>query len=332
MNDPILVGPLLQRFFVEYLNSQKRSSPETIASYRDTFRLLLQFVQEKHRIQPAVLSVEELSCAVILSFLEHLEVSRGNSVRSRNLRLAAIRSFFRLVSFYEPACLIQCTSILSIPTKRTTKPLIRALTQEEIDAILSAPNTSTWAGRRDQALLLTLYNSGARVSEIIALKRQQIVLGKSSVLHLLGKGRKERTVPLWTKTASALRLWCSEIHDWNMDLVFPSSAKRKLTRNGFDYILQRAVTQAGQKCPSLFGKRVTPHVIRHTTATHLLQSGVDLSVIALWLGHESVDTTHIYLESDLTTKQQALDKLSMPDTRIRRFKPSDKVLAFLSTL
>jgi integrase/recombinase XerD len=326
------IGPLLQNFFVEYLCNQKRVSPQTIASYRDTFRLLLEFIRDKHRIEPAAVSIKNLDVEVILSFLDHLEQSRHNSIRSRNLRLAAIRSFFRLVALRDPAQVSHAAQVLAIPVKRTDRRLIKAITREEMEAILSAPDLSQWSGRRDHALLLTLYNSGARVSEITALEQSQFCFGAQSFLRFQGKGRKERAVPLWTKTARALQTWFRELSGRETNLAFVSARGRKLTRNGVDYILQQAVEQAVNECPSLRDKKITPHVVRHTTATHLLQSGVDISVIALWLGHESIETTHIYLEADLTTKERALNKLAPAGVEVPRFKVKDEVLAFLATL
>ena len=327
-----LIGPLLQNFFVEYLCNQKRASPQTIASYRDTFRLLLEFIRDNHRIEPASVSVKDLDAPIILAFLDYLEQSRHNSVCSRNLRLAAIRSFFRLVSLRDPADVNQAARILAIPVKRTDRRLIKALTRAEMDAILAAPDLSQWSGRRDHALLLTLYNSGARVSEITALGQSQFCFGAQNILHLHGKGRKERTVPLWTRTARALQAWFREPSGCQTSLAFMSLRGRNLTRNGVDYILQQAVGRAVNKCPSLRDKKITPHVLRHTTATHLLQSGVDISVIALWLGHESIESTHIYLEADLTTKERALSKLAPAGAEVPRFKAKDEVLAFLATL
>jgi integrase/recombinase XerD len=330
--DSTQIGPLLQNFFVEYLCNQKRVSPQTIASYRDTFRLLLEFIRDKHRIEPAAVSIKNLDVEVILSFLDHLEQSRHNSIRSRNLRLAAIRSFFRLVALRDPAQVSHAARVLAIPVKRTDRRLIKAITREEMEAILSAPDLSQWSGRRDHALLLTLYNSGARVSEITALEQSQFCFGAQSFLRFQGKGRKERAVPLWTKTARALQSWFRELSGRETNLAFVSARGRKLTRNGVDYILQQAVERAVNECPSLRDKKITPHVLRHTTATHLLQSGVDISVIALWLGHESIETTHIYLEVDLATKERALNKLAPAGAEVPRFKAKDEVLAFLATL
>jgi site-specific recombinase XerD len=330
--DSTLIGPLLECFFVDYLNTQKRASPQTIASYRDSFRLLLQFVRERHGIEPAALCVKDLSVPVILSFLEHLEKERENSVGSRNVRLAAIRSFFRVIAMRDPASVNHCACVLAIPSKRSTQQLVKSLSRKEIDAVISAPDLKKLSGRRDHALLLTLYNSGARVSEIAALKRSQVFFGSSNFIQLFGKGRKNRTVPLWSKTARVLQSWFAETSDYETDLAFPSAAKKRLTREGVNYILQQAITRASPHCLSLRGKVITPHMVRHTTATHLLQSGVDIAIIALWLGHESIETTHIYLESDLSTKERALNKLAVSGQELPRFKAKDKVLAFLATL
>jgi site-specific recombinase XerD len=327
-----LVGTLLQKFFIEYLCRQKHASTETVGSYRDTWRLLLQYVNEKHRIAPAALRVNDLNASMILAFLDYLEEVRKNSVKSRNVRLAAIRAFFRLVALNDPSNVHLASSIMAIPTKRTSKRLVHSLSRDEIDALLAAPDLTQQNGRRDHTLLLTLYNTGARASEIISLKQTQITFGACNFLYLHGKGRKERAIPLWTKSAHALRTWLTEISHLHTDLVFPSAAGQKLTRNGLDYILQRAVRRASSSCPSLSNKTVTPHMIRHSTATHLLNSGVDISTIALWLGHESIETTHIYLESDLDTKEHALSKLAPAGAEIPRFKATDEVLAFLASL
>jgi site-specific recombinase XerD len=331
-NDSTLIAPLLQKFFVEYLSTQKRVSPETVSSYRDTFRILLHFMKEKHRIEPTRLRISDLSVSIVLSFLDHLEEDRKNSIRSRNLRLAAIRSFFRVVALYDPTSVNQASSVLAIPLKRCDKPLVNCLSRDEIDSLLAAPDLTQFTGRRDHALLLTLYNSGARASELIGLKQSQVSFGTCSFLSLHGKGRKERSIPLWSKTSSALQSWFAEISHWSSEYAFPNASGQKLTRNGLDYILQRAVQIASLKCSSLAERRVTPHMVRHSTASHLLQSGVDLSVIALWLGHESVETTHVYLEADLQTKERALSKVAPAGLDVPRFKPDDEVLAFLNSL
>jgi len=327
---PTLIGPLLQRFFVEHLSQHNHVSPQTIASYRDAFRLLLQYAHKRLKTEPASLNVTALDAPLILSFLDSLEIDRHNCVRSRNIRLAAIRSFFRWLTLRDPELVGMATRILAVPVKRTARRLIPSFTREEIDALLAAPDQAHWQGRRDHALLLTLYNTGARVSEITALRRDQVQFGASTFVHLLGKGRKERNVPLWPNTAHALKFWFRELESSSTVLAFPSTRGQRLSRNGVDYILKRAATHAN--CPSLRNKRIHPHAVRHTTGAHLLQSGVDISVIALWLGHESIDTTHVYVEADLAAKERALQKLAPAGCSMRRFTPNDRVLAFLATL
>ena len=324
------IGPLLQGFFVEHLLQHKHVSPQTIASYRDTFRLLLQYAHKQLKTEPAALKITALDASVILSFLDSLEQDRHNCIRSRNIRLAAIRSFFRWLTLGNPELVGMATRILAIPVKRTDRRLIHSLTRDEIDALLAAPDQSHWRGRRDSALMLTLYNTGARVSEITALHREHVQFGATTFVHLLGKGRKHRDIPLWPKTAQALKSWFREQSGAASPLAFPSARGQRLSRNGVDYILKQAIARASS--PSLKSKRIHPHAIRHTTGSHLLQSGVDISVIALWLGHESIQTTHVYVEADLATKQRALEKLEPLGTNARRFKPRDEVLAFLSSL
>lgn len=325
------VGATLHAFFAEHLIVHKRVSPQTIASYRDTFRLLLEFARNKIGKEPSALQITDLDAPMILTFLNHLEKERKNSPRSRNARLAAIRSFFRLVALREPSHVDIATRVLSIPLKRTDHRLVGYLTRPEIDAILAAPNRTRWQGRRDHALLLTLYNAGARVSEIKGVKWPQIRVGTTTSLHLEGKGRKERVVPLWKSTAKVLAAWRREA-DGATRIAFPNARGAELSRDGVDHILKRAVAAAAPACPSLLAKRISPHVIRHTTAMHLLQSGVDMATIALWLGHESLETTHCYVEADLALKEQALEKLAPAGLKPGRYKPNDAVLAFLASL
>jgi integrase/recombinase XerD len=257
---------------------------------------------------------------------------RGNAIRSRNMRLAAIRSFARFLALRDPASVAITTRVLAIPGKRADKKLIGSLTRPEVEALLAAPDRSTWGGRRDYALLLTLYNSGARVSEVTTLKREQICFGPPTFLHLKGKGRKERTVPLWPQTSRIVQAWFDELGDFGASTAFPNARGCSLSREGVDYLLQRAVEKAATRCPSLRTKRITPHVLRHTTALHLLQSGVDIAVIALWLGHESIETTHVYIEVDLAYKEQALQKLAPVEGQLSRFTADDPLLAFLTSL
>ncbi len=329
-----LIGPHLQVFFAEHLLAHKRASPQTIACYRDTFRLLLRFMRDRTGIEPTALPLAALDADAVLAFLDHIERDRGCSVRSRNNRLAAIRSFFRLVALRVPDSLGQITRVMATPVKRCDKRLVGYLTRDEVKALLAAPDRTAWAGRRDHALLLTLYNSGARVSEVTAMRREQARLDPACGPHLElhGKGRKERVVPLWAETAQVLQAWFRELGDAGGVAAFPSARGLALSRDGVDYLLHRAVTAATAACPSLATKKVSPHILRHSTAMHLFQAGVDMAVIALWLGHESLETTHVYVEADLATKERALDKLApMPGTPAR-YRADDKLLAFLATL
>jgi integrase/recombinase XerD len=328
-----LVGPHLQRFFAEHLAMHKNASPGTVASYRDTFRLLLQFMQDTTKIAPTALPVAAIDADAILAFLNHIERDRRCSVRSRNARLAAIRAFFRFVSLHDPACLGMATRIMAIPNKRFEKKLVGFLSRAEVKALIAAPDRRTCSGRRDHALLLTLYNTGARISEIIGLQRRQLSLdaGHASI-QLLGKGRKERVIPLWDETARVLRGWLREIDDTPDAVVFPSARNQPLSRDGADYILRRAVVTATVSCSSLANRSVSPHVLRHSTAMHLLQSGVDLAVIALWLGHESIQTTNVYITADLASKERALERLDPVPGTFSRYRPTDKLMAFLAAL
>lgn len=327
-----LMGTHLQAFFTEHLCQHKRVSPRTLACYRDTFRLLLQFIKDRTGIEPATLQVSDVDATTVLAFLDYLEQQRGNATRSRNLRLAAIRSFFRLVALRDPNSVALVTRILAIPAKRTEKKLVGYLSREEVDALLATPDRKTWKGRRDHALLLTLYNSGARVSEITSLQRHQVHFGDSAFLQLKGKGRKERVIPLWPQTRRVLRDWFQELGGTDDRIAFPSARGRALSRDGVDYILQGVIHAAGARCSSLTARKITPHVVRHATAMHLLQAGVDMASIALWLGHESLETTHVYLQTDLMVKEQALAKLNPVKGTTTRFKAGDPLLAFLASL
>ena len=332
MTPPILVGPLLQIFFTEYLVAQKRLSLQTIASYRDTFRLLLQFVHRETGIEPVALPVSTLDADRVLAFLDGLEKDRHNAIASRNLRLTAIRSFFRMVALREPATVGLATRILAIPMKRTDTKVRDYVTREEMDAVLASLDRTQWCGRRDYALLLTMYNTGARVSEITALRQRHVTLGATSYLQLQGKGRKERTIPLWPKTARILKEWFREIDAPEEAPAFPNVPRAPLKRFAVHLLLRKAVHAASTRCPSLNSKRVSPHVIRHGTAMALLQAGVDMAVIAVWLGHESIETTNVYVHANLAMKEHALAKIQPMDTPFRRFRPDDRLLAFLEAL
>jgi integrase/recombinase XerD len=322
----------LQEFFTQRLMTQRGASPRTVASYRDAFRLLLTFAQGRLKRSPTTMSVVDLDADLVLAFLDHLERGRGNSARSRNARLAAIRSFVRYASLQEPGSLLIAQRVLAIPMKRFDRPMMGFLTLEEMQAVLAAPDGAAWTGMRDRVLLATLYNTGARVSEIIGLRCADLQLDRSSSVHLRGKGRKERAVPLWRSTAASLRKWLPNIVQSPEAPLFPNRAGKPLTRSGVEHRLDLAVETAQNTCDSLKGRRISPHTIRHTTAMHLLQSGVDVSVIALWLGHEDPSTTHHYVEADLAMKERALMKVREPRTQSVRYRPNDRLLAFLESL
>ena len=327
-----LIAPHVQAFFADYLCQQRRLSPQTILSCRDTFRLLLTFLRDHTGVEPSALRIADVDAPVVLRFLTYLEQERGNAVRSRNIRLSAIRSFFRLVALRDPDSLGIATRVLAIPTKREDKKLIAYLTRTEMQALLATPDTSKWVGRRDYALLLTLYNSGARVSEVTSLKREQVCFGASTFVQLTGKGRKERTVPLWADTAQVLKAWFEELGEKAWPIAFPNGRGKALSREGVDYLLKQAVQRAIPACPSLATKNITPHVMRHSTAMHLLQAGVDIATIALWLGHESIETTHMYLQADLARQEKALEKLDPLEGGWKRFQADDSLLRFLNAL
>lgn len=326
------LSPLLQSFFTERLMSQRQASPHTVASYRDTFRLLLAFAEEHLNRPPSKLTLDDLNAPFIGAFLNHIENGRHNGARTRNLRLTAIRSFFQYAAFQEPdrSALIQ--RVLAIPSKRHERPLIDFLTHPEILALLAAPDSTTWIGRRDRALLMLTIQTGLRLSELIRLRRCDIVLGSGAHVRCYGKGRKERCTPLTKQTVAVMKAWLQERGGSKSDVVFPNARGTQLSPDGVQYLLAKHVAQARKTCPSLKEKRVSPHVLRHTAAMELLQSGVDHSVIALWLGHESPETTHIYLQADLALKEKILEKTKPLNVKASRYRPSDKLLQFLNSL
>ena len=332
MTAPTLVGPLLQIFFTDHLVAQRRLSLQTVASYRDTFRLLLQFVHRETGIEPAVLAVPRLDAEIILRFLDALEKDRGNAVASRNLRLTAIRSFYRMVALRDPASVGVATRVLAIPLKRTNTRVREYLTREEIEAILASIDRTHWCGRRDYALLLTMYNSGARVSEISGLRQSHVTFGGKSYIQLHGKGRKDRSIPLWPRTARILKDLFRELGQPEQAMAFPSIRGGPLTRFAIHLLLRKVVDRASASCRTLRKKHVSPHIVRHGTAMALLQSGVDIAVIALWLGHESIETTNAYLHANLAMKERALAKVLPVGTPFRRFHANDTLLAFLESL
>jgi integrase/recombinase XerD len=327
----VALGPVLQSYFYSYLIGQRDVSPRTVRAYRDTFRLLLRFLQQQG-LQPDKLCVDDLDVDRVLAFLVDLEKSRGNCARSRNARFAAIRSFLRHATAANPLLLHVTQRVLAIPMKRFDRVTVGHLTRDQMQAVLDSPNTATSAGQRDQLLLMLLYNTGARVSEIVGLKVKDVRLESHASVHFLGKGRKHRAVPLWQKTTRLLRSWLKRSGVAPDSPLLPNSRGEPMSRSGVAQRLKIVMTRAATKCPALRSIRVSPHTIRHTTAMHLLQSGVDLSTIAMWLGHESIETTHQYLAADLESKRQALSFLEPPRVRKQQAIPAKSLMAFLDEL
>lgn len=323
---------LLQRFFTERLMRQRRASPHTISSYRDTFRLLLRFAQTQLGKPPSQLAFEQIDAPLIAAFLDDIEKARGISARSRNLRLTAIRSFFRYAAFEAPTHAEQIQRVLAIPNQQFTRAQVGFLIRSEVNALLAAPDMHTWSGRRDHALLLVAVQAGLRLSELTGICRETVFLGTGAYIRVLGKGRKERATPLTKQSVAVLQAWLREIPATANAVVFPNARGTRLSADGVHYLLAKHVATATRNCPSLARKRVTPHVLRHTTAMELLQAGVDRAVIALWLGHESVETTQIYLDANLAIKEQALARTTPHDVAAGRFRPDDQLLAFLNEL
>jgi site-specific recombinase XerD len=323
---------LVQGFFCVRLVQQQDASARTVAAYRDTFRLLLGYFEHIHNKRPTALAMTDLDAPAITAFLDHLEKERHNGVRTRNARFAAIRSFLKYAASRDPASLPIVQRVLAIPMKRFTRPLMTSLSREEMTAVLEAPDGSTWSGQRDRALFAVMYNTGARISEIIAVRRADVSLEVARSIRLMGKGRKGRTVPLWTSTAEHLRAWAARLNPGAESYLFPNRSGGPLSRSGVEKRLKEAVGVASGRCPSLQGKKVSPHTLRHTTAMHLLQSGVDITVIALWLGHEGTEATHQYVEANLAMKDQALAKLEEIPMKQVRYRAEDDLLQFLEGL
>lgn len=332
MKSNATLAALLENFFTQRLMSQRQASPHTISSYRDTFRLLLLFAQRRLHKPPSRLAFEEIDAPLIAAFLDDLEKSRGIIARSRNLRLTAIRSFFHYAAYEEPSRASQIQRVLAIPGKRHTRALVHFLNRPEVDALLAAPDKQTWFGRRDHALLLVAVQTGLRLSELTSLQRHDVSLGTGAHVRCVGKGRKERCTPLTKMTVAVLKAWLREPARHNAETLFPSASGGRLSPDSVADLLAKQVAHACDVCPSLRKKRVTPHVLRHTTAMELLQAGVDRSVIALWLGHESVETTQIYLDANLALKEETLAKTRPHDGRPGRYRADDELLAFLRRL
>lgn len=323
---------LLEGFFMERLMGQRQASPHTIASYRDTFRLFLQFARTRLKKDPSSLVLADIDAPLVSGFLDHLERERGNCVRSRNARLAAVHSFFRYVALREPGHSALIQRVLAIPDKRYDRRSIEFLTRPEIEVLLQAPDLETWTGRRDRLLLLVAIQTGLRVSELIGLRCSDVALGAGAHVRCQGKGRKERSTPLRREAVIAMRAWMHERPPRPEDPLFPNGRGRALSRDAVEYLLAKHARVAAIQCPSLRRKRVSPHVLRHTTAMELLESGVDGAVIALWLGHESVETTQVYLHASMTMKQKAMSKAGPIATQPARYHPGDRLLAFLKSL
>jgi site-specific recombinase XerD len=332
MKPTATLAVLLEGFFTQRLMKQRQASPHTIGSYRDTFRLLLRFTQQRLNKPPSRLAFEEIDAPLITAFLEDLEMHRGITARSRNLRLTAIRSFFRYAAYELPSCSAQIQRVLAMPSKRHARALVHFLDRLEINALLVAPDQNTWFGRRDHALLLLAVQTGLRLSELTGLQRNDVALGTGAYVRCMGKGRKERCTPLTKTTVAVLKAWLGEPARRNTEMLFPNASGGRLSSDSVQDLVDKHVAVASQAVPSLRKKRVTPHVLRHTTAMELLQEGVDRAVIALWLGHESVETTQVYLDANLALKEAILAKTTSPEGKPGRYKAGDELLAFLKNL
>ncbi|MCI4430648.1 MAG: site-specific integrase [Burkholderiales bacterium] len=329
---PPSFAALVQQFFTEHLVAQRAVSPRTVECYRDALMLFLDFAGRTLGKAPTALRLVDIQPDLILAFLDHLERERHNAVRSRNLRLTALRAFLKFAGRRDVASLHTEERALAVPMKRFERPRLGFLTREEMLAVLGQPGSS-WTAQRDHLLLAMLYNTGARVSEIVGVRVVDVVLERAACVHLQGKGRKQRSVPLWRTTAQEIRAWLRVNPTLRGEAtLLPNRDGRAMTRCNVTQRLALAVSHAAIHLPSLAKKRVSPHMLRHTTAMHLLQSGVRFNVIALWLGHESTNTTHRYVEADLAMKTKALARLQEPNTKLRRFRASDSLMRFLETL
>jgi integrase/recombinase XerD len=326
------LAPLLQSFFTDRLIAQRRCSGHTITSYRDTFRLLLGFASAKTGKKPCALDIADLDAPLIAAFLGDLEHQRGNTVRTRNTRLAAIHSLFGYAALHHPEHAASIQRVLAIPTKRYERRLLNWLTEPELDVLLAAPDRDTWTGKRDHAMLLLAAQTGLRITELIGLSRADANLGAGAHVHCLGKGRKERATPLTPLTVAVLRGWLTEHPGSPTDPLFPTRTGGRLSRDAVEHRLGLYLATARVACPSLRGKHVTMHTLRHTAAMRLLESGTDITVIALWLGHEQIATAQIYLHADMTQKQRAIARVAPPRTTPGRYRPPDPLLAFLEQL
>ncbi len=323
---------LVQTFFAEHLTQQRALSPRTVAAYRDMFVLFLDFAANQGAKSPAEIKLTDITPDLILAFLDHLEQVRHNTVRSRNARLAALRSFLKFAAHRDVTSLHVIERALGVPMKRFERPMLGFMSREEMLAVIGTPG-SNWVSQRDHLLLGLLYNTGARVSEIIGIRVSDVILDSAACVHLHGKGRKQRTVPLWHSIAKETKAWLKLNPLLGAtSALLPNREGEAMTRDNVTKRLALAVAVAAKTTPSLEKRSLSPHTIRHTTAMHLLQSGVDISVIALWLGHESPSTTHHYVEADLAMKDRALARLQEPDEAVQRYRAPDSLLEFLKTL
>jgi integrase/recombinase XerD len=327
-----LIAPVLQAFFTDQLMTQRQASPHTIAAYRDTCRLLLAYIHEHTSKHPADLDFNDLDAPLIGAFLTHLETDRGNSVTTRNTRLTAIHSLFRYAALHTPEHAASIARVLAIPAKRHDHPTVCFLTRDEISALLAAPDTTTWTGRRDHALLLVATQTGLRVSELTGLTIGNVHLDTGPHMYCRGKGRKDRCTPLTSQTVHVMRTWLAERGGHDHDPVFPTRAGNHLSRDAVEHLVTKHTNTAATHCSSLQTKTVSPHTLRHSAAMALLHAGVDITVIALWLGHESPVSTHVYLHADMAMKERALARTTPPDTAPGRYRAPDKLLAFLDQL
>jgi len=323
------LGSHLTVFLREYLPSQREMSVQTSDTYAYAFQLLVCFAAKRLKVTPSALSIEQLDPTLVLDFLEHLEKERGNCARTRNSRLAAIKTFFRFLEYRLPACLEQARRIRAIPVKKTDEVIIGYLDREEVQAVLNAPDPSTRHGLRDRAMLHLAYAGGLRVSELVGLHMADLTLHAQTSIHVMGKGRRQRVLPLWKETAKALRDWLKVRGDPQSAALFPNARGGAMTRSGFEYILEKHVQAASAKQPSLAKKRVSPHSLRHSCAMHILQATGDIRKVSLWLGHATLQSTEVYLRADPTEKLEAMASLVPPTLRRGRFRPPDKLLAML---
>ena len=325
------LAPILEAFFTDRLMTQRGASPHTIASYRDTFTLLLGYIHQQTGKLPAQLDLADLDAPTIGAFLQQLETGRGNNPATRNARLAAVRSLFRYASLRAPEHAALIGRVLAIQPKRTTTTIVSFLTRGELDTLLAAPDRATWHGRRDHALLVFTAQTGLRVSELTGLATRDVHLGTGPYAYCHGKGRKDRATPLTPHTVQVLAVWLAEQHD-PAGPLFATRAGTPLSRDAVEHLVTRHAATAARTCPSLEAKSVTPHTLRHTAAMNLLHAGVDITVIALWLGHENPATTRVYLHADMALKEKAIARTAPPDTQAGRYQPPDQLLAFLTQL